>query len=493
MAVPNLPCVFDVFAHHDCTHNQLVSIHNRVCGLTPQPKAESINRLRDYTRRLGASLRRVGPWALDRVVEHYTGSKRVRYQRAAEKYRSLGLTQRQAEVSMFIKCEKIKFSEAKPNPDPRAIQFRDPVYSVVLASYLKPVEEVVYNMRGNRLNGLPRTRVIAKGLNQRQRASLLEEKLASFVDPLVFGLDASRFDQHVSVGHLEAEHALYREVNNDPDFARLLSWQLRNVVRTSKGVKYVTRGKRMSGDMNTALGNCVIMVSMLGLFFEGTGIGWDCLDDGDDILLIIERSSSSGIEALLEAHFLDLGMTLKVESKAEIIEEVEFCQSHPVWVDGHYTFVRNPAKVMSGALVGHKWISMPSLLSRRKLCNTIGMCEAILNRGVPVLQEFAQALIRNAATQKQVRLEHAEQLFYRVRNELGKSKVTKLPVCKPLPISDEARQSFQLAFGVSVDEQLHWEAYLRGWQFSLEGGHDERTPVDVDNWLWESWHDERYH
>jgi len=488
MAVPDLPIVYRVFAHHDCMHNQYVSIFNRVCGETPIPDHAMMRKLQSFMRKIGRSMRKVGPWTLDQVVEHYHGSKRVRYAEAADHYRAYGLSRDQSNVKMFIKCEKIKYvpGEEKRNPDPRAIQYRDPVYAVVLATYLKPIEEVVYQLRGNRLNGLPPLRVIGKGLNQEQRATLLVQKWSRFERPTCFGLDASRFDQHVSADHLRGEHALYLQLNNDPEFARLLSWQLRNRVRTSKGIVYTTLGKRMSGDMNTALGNCVLMVCMLALFFEDNDYVWDCLDDGDDILLLCESADADAIAEQLPGHFLALGMKLKVESRAEQIEDVEWCQSHPVNVDGTWKFIRNPAKVLSGALVGHKWLQMHNEASRRALANTIGLCEKILNDGVPVLSHFAEAIIRNAHTSRQVRLDMAEQLVYRVRREVGKSWLGSIPVVPAAPISDVTRLSFQRAFGITVDEQLRWEAQLQAWKFTFEEPIDLPSPITMGDWSWET-------
>lgn len=493
MAVPDLPIVYHVFAHHDCMHNQYVSIHNRVCGRVPVPNRDKMAELSQYMRVIGRSLGTVAAWDLERTVDHYHGAKRIRYAEAAERYRAYGLTRDNAAVKMFIKCEKIKFvpGEGKRNPDPRAIQYRDPVYAIKLATYLKPIEEKVYQLRGNRLNGLPPDRVIGKGLNQGQRAALLRKKWERFDDPVALSLDASRFDQHVSYDHLLAEHGLYAQMHNDPNFLRMLTWQLNNAVTTSRGIRYRTRGKRMSGDMNTALGNCVLMVSMLGLFFKDRAIKWDCIDDGDDILLIIERCDLhlfliDGGVSPLEVHFAELGMTLKIESHTDQFEKIEWCQSQPICVNGEWKFIRNPAKVLSGALVGNKWLQMKTLESRKALANTIGLCEAILNDGVPVLSNFARAIIRNADTKKQAKIDNAEQLVYRLRREIGKSWLREIPVVVATPITDETRLSFERAFGISVDEQMHWEQCLDNWAFSLEDPLTMPEPVDLDHWTWEA-------
>ena len=445
-----------------------------------------MTRLEQYMRRVGRSLGTSGVWSLDQVVTHYHGSKRERYREAADNYRANGLTRRDAAVKMFIKCEKIKYSDAKRNPDPRAIQYRNPVYAVVLATYLKPLEEKVYRMRGNRLNKLPPTRLIGKGLNQSDRAGLLREKWERFHNPVAVFLDASRFDQHVSHMHLKAEHALYRAMNNDPEFAQILSWQIINKVTTTRGIKYTTLGKRMSGDMNTALGNCVLMVCMLALYFEDKDWMWDCLDDGDDICVIVESGNLSRFLGEVGNHFQLLGMDLKVDGFTEVFEEIEWCQCRPVNVGGTWKFIRSPAKVMSGALVGNKWVQMVSERSRRALANTIGLCEAILNQGVPVLSAFAQAIVRNAATARQAKIDQAEQLIYRVRREIGKSWLSTIPVVESACITTQSRHSFSKAFGIDIDTQLRWESKLDGWTFGFGEPEPQSWPISMKGWTWEA-------
>lgn len=492
MALPGLPCIYRVFAHHDCTHNQLTAIHNRVCGRVPEPEGSRLENLLRTAKRIGKSLGYVAPITLDQFVDHYTGAKRERYREAAEQYRRNGISKRDAAVKMFIKLEKIRFKEfprghKKNNPDPRAIQFRDPVFSAVFATYLKPIEYRLYTMRGNRLNGLPPSRVIGKGLNQGERASLLKTKMQRFQKPVIISLDMSRFDQHVSKGLLQVEHNVYRQCNSDPEFMRLCSWQLVNHVTTTKGIKYVTLGKRMSGDMNTACGNCVIVVVIVANFFETRNEKWDLLDDGDDMLLIVEQEDASRIESDIIKHFLECGMEADVEGIARNICDVNWCQSKVVYRDlDEPMFIRDPAKVMSGALAGPKWQNAPTLAYRQKLCYTIGLCELILNKGIPVLQSYAAALMRNAGTTKTTSIDQTEQLYYRVKAELRKTRLVSLPRTSPAPITTIARETFERAFGVSIDEQLAWESYLDTWKFSLQTPLPMPSPINVPDWTWES-------
>lgn len=492
--MPDLPIVYRVFAHHDCIHNQIVSVHNRVCGRVPVASPAALKRLDRFMQRLAKSLPKVVPWDLDRVVNSYKGNKRVNYGDAAHEYRSHGLGQDQARVKMFIKNEKIRFKEKgdKQNPDPRAIQYRDPVFAVVFAQYIKAIEEVVYQLKGNRCNRLPPGRVFGKGMTSVQKGKLLREKRERFKKPVVLPLDASRFDQHLDVGHLRALHRFYNALCHDPYLNRLCSWTIVNNVTTSRGLRYTAVGGRMSGDMDTSLGACLWMLCMLALFFEESTVQWDCLDDGDDILLIIERDDLAWVMREMPNHFLELGQEIKIEDPCYEIEDVEWCQAKPVFVGGEYKFVRNPAKVLSGALVGPKFIQMRSEASRRALTNTIGLGEGHLNLGVPVLQSFAKCLVRNANTTRQIKLEYNSSLMFKVRHEIGKTYAKKLPDFTPRPVSDESRLSFARAFGITITEQLSYEEYFDNWQINFDDYTPQLDPVAVPTWTWMEYDLERY-
>lgn len=70
----------------------------------------------------------------------------------------------------------------------------------------------------------------------------------------------------MSVQALKWEHSIYNAMFRSDELAELLGWQLTNkgFARTTDGlIKYEVKGCRMSGDMNTALGNCMIMCALV--------------------------------------------------------------------------------------------------------------------------------------------------------------------------------------------------------------------------------------
>jgi hypothetical protein len=149
---------------------------------------------------------------------------------------------------------------------------------------------------------------------------------------------------------------------------------------------------------------------------------------------------------------------------------------------------------MSADLVGSKWLA--SKQARGRLLSTIGLCELILNLGVPVLQEYALAMIRSS----EGFLPYESGDFYnsaialRAKREMKLFHLKHVAKLNPSPIAYCARVSFAKAFGISIDQQLIYESQLASWEIELEGDvqfHD--APRRTDTWEeTRSWFPERY-
>lgn len=413
------------------------------------------------------------------MPNRYTGAKRRRYEQALHDFIHYGVTKRDAVIKMFVKQERFN-PNAKVNPDPRAIQFRESRYCVVLSSYLYPIEHQIYSFKGAS-NGVPRSRNVAKGLNSVQRAELLLQKSEHFREPCFLGLDASRFDKHVSDKLLELEHLVYLKCNPDPLFRQLLSWQLRNFCVSNLGLAYKLLGRRMSGDMNTASGNCLIMLLMLIAYFMTKGsLKWDCLDDGDDVVVIIEKGSLPEVSDLVEV-FLSFGMEMKLESQEYHLEKVVFCRSNPIQFRlGRWKFVRDWRNVVSNALCGVRHWEEPTY--RKRVLAAVGTCELVLNLGVPILQAFAMAILRNCADGKAVDLNLAtEGLRARTQRDLKMLGLDPKKL-RAQPIDEVARASFHSAFGVCAFDQVRWEEWFSSWTFNCDGLVTVPTEIRVSDW-----------
>ena len=255
--------------HNNSLNNLMRGLAERVLfkaspgGLVkaPRPVSGAFNRLRGVKHLLLKHLSPTPVVDLDDYPGLYFGRKRVIYERAVAELHSRGYKDSGAEIKAFVKAEKINFT-AKGDPAPRLIQPRSPVYNACLGRYLKKFEKRLF--RGfEAAFGYP---VVLKGLNADGVGRALETNWKSFVKPVAVGLDASRFDQHVSQEALRFEHSVYNSVFGSPELARLLRAQLRNKgigVAADGHVRYKTDGCRMSGDINTGMGNCLLMSLMV--------------------------------------------------------------------------------------------------------------------------------------------------------------------------------------------------------------------------------------
>lgn len=466
---PNFPLVRKVYVHNNCRCNEIIALRNRVLFDCIRPTTERLRQCKTIARLVADWLpkreKMDGEW-----VEAYSGRKRRKYEEAAADLAGRPIRRSDSYVSAFIKAEKI--FELK---DPRLIQARTVRYNYELGNYLKPIEHELYNIKGTgRLRKwLPPGRLIAKGCNMQRRALLIKRKMQRFPDPIVVSLDASRFDAHVT-DMLEVEHLLYKRYWRSPQLQRLLDWQMRNRGRTSTGVRYHLKGSRMSGDMNTALGNCLLSIIILCNVMRclrRSPSSWDMLCDGDDVLLFLNRSDSSVIQQL-PGLYAEHGLPIKVENITSEYHKVLFCQGHPITTPLGDRMVALPERVLSRSLVGVRHWAEDKFVP--KYLALIGFCELALNMGVPVLQEFACTVCSWGSVLPRT-IHPTGRVIKAMREE------REHPIV-PLPITPEARLSFWEATGIDPITQRAYESALRS--LSRHGPKEENRSVDQPPRYW---------
>jgi hypothetical protein len=214
--------------------------------------------------------------------------------------------------------------------------------------------------------------------------------------------------------------------------------------------------------------------------FRNLGITkYDVLDDGDDIVVIVER----GVEAVLQRgvfdEFLSFGHEIKIENIAYHFEDLNWCQCHPVQIAfDRWKLVRDPFKIIARGLSGIKYFTNSDDDTRRKLINSLGHCELVLNLGVPVLQEYALMCIRNSGTEEFLKFDSVDEYYHRMEKEVRALRVGIEDVV-PHDITAECRISFQRAFGISVGDQLEIESQLRSLNIQILGGEDAADEIDL--------------
>jgi len=435
-------------------------------------------RLNKFKRKLIARANLVDPLDYKSFIDLYSGKRKRVYEEAVASLEVNPLSPDDAKVKSFIKCEKIKLTEdkldpfgkhtmGKTDPAPRLIHPRSPRFNAEVGIFMRPLEKEMYRAIARLYDGKP---VVAKGLNSVQLGLLLETKFRKFKKPAAIGLDAHRFDQHVRSYALRWCHTIYCELvsSGAKQLRKLLNQTIRNrcTLYTPDGcIKYTTDGCRMSGDMDTALGNCLLMCAMIYDFCDTHGIKHELIDNGDDAVIFCEAEDVHKF-ATLKAYFLDFGFSMKVETPVYTLEEVEFCKTRPVW-DGHgYRCVRNFPECVDKDL--HSFLPITNEKAFRHWMADTGNCGLALNSGIPVLQAFYDACLRSSKGAKGFNLDSSR--------KAGAEYLAQGLTTEQQPITQEARYSFFQSFGMTPDEQIEMELSLSTRLFTYSSAIPKCSP-----------------
>lgn len=413
----------------------------------PLPTSEIFNlRMSAVRSMIIRSLPSTTPTKRDDFPKFYRGRKQTIYRNAVESLKRRDVNATDAEIKCFVKAEKINFT-AKKDPAPRVISPRDPRYNVAVGCYLKQIEHPLYNAIASAFGSA----TVSKGLNVEDVASLLRQKWVKTSNPVAIGLDASRFDQHVSEVALRWEHSIYNAVYQSKELRMLLNMQLRNKCRgyTSDGcLKYTTRGTRMSGDMNTAMGNCLIMCALIHSYASERRVKVELVNNGDDCVVIVAGKDQAKFECGLMAWFEEMGFTMKVEAPVRVFEQIQFCQMQPVFDGSKYVMVRNPVVSIAKDAISLKPLDSKGIF--QKWIGAVGEGGLSLTGGVPILQSFYSCLERGSG---------GKRLKDDPTMETGWWYLSRGMHRKASKVTTAARVSFWLAFDISPDLQIAVERY----------------------------------
>lgn len=461
-------CGLALGVHNNTLVNALRAVRERVFAverggeLVPPPRPVSgvfRSRLAGFRQALLERLGPCTPWSLDKFVGSYKGSKQLRYQRAVTSLSARRINRGDSFLQSFVKAEAVNFT-AKPDPAPRIIQPRTPRYNALVGRFIRPLEHRVYHGIA-KLFGGP---TVMKGYNAVSTASCLRDMWREFTQPVALSLDASRFDQHVSREALQWEHSVYNRVYNDPELASLLRWQLDNTgyVRTSDGARfrYQVSGCRMSGDMNTALGNCLIMCALVWTWAATCGVRVRLANNGDDCSVFMERRDLARFTRGMEAWFLEMGFTLTSDGVATVFERVDFCQTRPVFTGRGWVMCRNPrVGLCKDVLCKQPTMDRP-VLGYRKWLYQVGQAGLAIADGVPVFSAAYSSFVRAGVPCAKA------QGFGDMSS--GFEHMARGLTYSGTPITAEARVSFWRAWGITPDQQEVLEQQYQGLEAPLD-------------------------
>jgi len=252
-------------------------------------------------------------------------------------------------------------------------------------------------------------------------------------------LDHRYFDASNDTIKLKLMHKYIQSHFDDPSLPPLLRVLLKSNCTTAHGVRYKVEGTVCSGDVTTSDGNSTLNEMVLLHMTRNCKKRALCPVNGDDSCVFHERSDSHHISDSLKE---DYGYSTKSSFVYEF-EDIEYCQCHPVLTVNGWLMVRTPQRVFDRTTVNLDDYSGDKLL---KWFATVGECESSCNKGVPILQSYANFLRR---FHKRV-LKHIDKDL-----EYHRIDISELST----EITDECRVSFYKAFNILPSVQIAHERY----------------------------------
>jgi hypothetical protein len=312
---------------------------------------------------------------------------------------------------------------------------------------------------------------VMSGYNCEMLGLVLSQKWGRFADPVAVPLDFSRFDQHTSTGALEYEFEFYKAAfPGDEHLEELLRWQLRPfgvAVAGDGAISYrCPEGGRGSGQINTSMGNKLIVCGLMWEYFREVGLQASLANMGDDCVIFLERTQLDLLQTTLFSWWIKRGYNAITEEPCYELEQIEFCQSNPIEVNGEYVMVRSPIKALSKDCITLASGETPAQLASAYMA--ISTCGRIINSGVPISFALHNALHRAAKKYTKDVVVNEDFMFRQI--EFGNFERMRGLTFKRKQISDSTRLSYYKAFGISPDVQILVEDYYNSLSLDLGAG-----------------------
>jgi hypothetical protein len=431
-----------------------------------KPKGTALKEWKSTATRLKIGSR--PPLEIEDFLALYTGRQRSIYTVAATNLQAgeLKLSSRDRIVTIFMKYEKLEVKENGMS-EPRVIYCRSPEFRVLFGTYVRSYEHDLYTSLAY-LAHPSGEKVVYKGMTTFQLGKLVERKYTRIDDCVIVGLDASRFDQSFSRPLLKAVNKIHRRCTR---FETLPVREMHNLLLSSK-LDNRLRGRapggkvrvdrincKMSGDNDTSLD--AALVTVVGVVTYMTKIrippsDYALMDNGDDLVIMITRKRL-GVLAGLSDWFRDLGFIMVTEQPVDVLEQMEFCQMHPVFDGTAWRMVRNLTCIDKDLTCSKH---LPNWRVAKRWLTSVGQCGLALNYGMPILQDFYSRLI----------FEDAKPLTNDMCMRSGLFRMAEGLQPRTAQITPEARASFYAAFGITPTHQLAIEEQLKTWRPTWGGG-----------------------
>lgn len=349
-------------------------------------------------------------------------------------------------IKLFMKDEHyVKFAQA------RGIYARDEAAKITFGPWFKGIEHVIYSQPE-----------FIKHVPVSKRANYIYEMLYS-EGATYIATDYSSFEAHFTADVMEhCEFVLYEHMLKYANGGREVLELMREVLMgkntiVNKFVSASCKGRRMSGEMNTSLGNGFSNLMFMGYVAELNGYG--------DVKGVVE--GDDGLFMFVGEHpktedFTKLGFIIKLDSYSKI-SQASFCGN--LFDEDSRQIVTDPRKVIS--MFG--WTTAEYRHSKESKKRTLLRCKALSFAhqypGCPMVGKLSQYGLRvtRGRTNK-------DMLDFVERNRrLGMWQREKYVEAINARNTDEelyveptmgTRLLFEELYGIPVSIQLDFEAYV---------------------------------
>lgn len=279
----------------------------------------------------------------------------------------------------------------------RTINSRTDNFKAMWGPLCKLVEKVVYEIES------PNGKYFVKHVPVMDRGEFLDSRFPSG-GQLVFCTDHSNFEQHFTRRFMEAcEKQLYSWVlgpamKSDPTVCHTMRHVLsalngKNVLK-AHGVSLSVEATRMSGDMNTSLGNGFSNLMIMLFLCSEIGVKVDGIVEGDDGLFVADPAAKDLTRDDAEVSFRSMGFEIKCDVVSSV-REAGFCRMY-FYPDGDRTMtVVDPISTL--AKLG--WTASAEKMSKKPAVRQGLLVSKVLSMlycspGCPILAPFASHVLQ---------------------------------------------------------------------------------------------------
>jgi len=216
--------------------------------------------------------------------------------------------------------------------------------------------------------------------------------------------------------------------------------------------------KRMSGDMNTSLGNGIVNLICISyvVWTKGESILWahhHIIIEGDDSLFALTRKCSVD-----ELDFAALGLKVKIESHSNV-NTASFCGQ--VYDLETMSVLTDPIKVLCRFGYGNGKYVNASARTKLSLLRANAFSMIYQYSGCPVIGALAKRLLELT---RGVHVKREMIKSYHLKNqEVPLSELKALPLLRK-GVSNESREIVQRLYNLPISLQLLWERIISNMQ-----------------------------